>query len=82
MKVNLKALKELIEMNTPVKPMIKNILIDYGAGWKDWTLVAPETEDDMSYQMLNPREVNDINTGTFTKKNEKNLIDKINNRGW
>ena len=82
MKVNLKALKELIEMNTPVKPMIKNIWIDYGAGWKDWTLVAPETEDDMSYQMLNPREVNAINNGTFTIEDAKNLIDKINRRGW
>ena len=82
MKVTLKALKELIEANTSIKPMIKNIWIDYGAGWKDWTLVAPETEDDMSYQMLNPREVNAINTGTFTIEDAKNLIDKINNRGW
>lgn len=82
MKVNLKALKELVEMNTPVKPMIKDIWIDYGAGWKDWTLVAPEKEGDMGYQMLNPREVNDINNGTFTIEDAKNLIDKINRRGW
>lgn len=82
MKVNLKTLKELVEMNTPVKPMIKDIWIDYGAGWHDWTLVAPETKDKMSYQMLNPGEVNKINNGTFTIEDAKNLIDKINNRGW
>ena len=82
MKVTLKALKELIEANTSIKPTIEYIWIDYGAGWKDWTLVAPEKEDDMGYQMLNPREVNAINKGTFTIEDAKNLIDKINNRGW
>lgn len=82
MKVTLKALKELIEANTSIKPTIEYIWIDYGAGWKDWTLVSSEQEYHMKYQMLNPREVNDINKGTFTIEDAKNLINKINRRGW
>ena len=80
MKVNLKALKELVEMNSPVKPMIKDIWIDYGAGWQDRTLIAPETNDHMSYQMLCPRDINKIKNGTFTIDDAQEFINKINEK--
>ena len=82
MKITLEVLKELVAANTSIKPTIKLIWIDYGAGWQDRTLVAPETNDHMSYQMLCPRDINKIKNGTFTIDDAQELIDKINKRGW
>ena len=82
MKITLEVLKELVAANTSIKPTIKLIWIDYGAGWQDRTLVAPETNDHMSYQMLSPRDINKIKNGTFTIDDAQELIDKINKRGW
>ena len=48
MKVTLEALKELIIANTNIKPTIEFIWIDFGAGWKQDTLVAPKQNEEVS----------------------------------
>ena len=80
MKITLEVLKELVAANTPVKPIIKLVWIDYGAGWQEKTLVAPETNDHMSYQMLCPRDIDKIKNGTFTIEDAQEFINKINEK--
>ena len=80
MKITLEVLKELVAANTPIKPTIELIWIDYGAGWQDRTLVAPKTNKHMSYQMLCPRNINKIKNGTFTIDDAQDFINKINEK--
>jgi hypothetical protein len=82
MKVTLEALKELIIANTNVKPTIEFIWIDFGAGWKQDTLVAPKQNNHFSYQMIAPMDLIKIRKGEYTIENAQELINKINERGW
>jgi CRISPR/Cas system CSM-associated protein Csm5 (group 7 of RAMP superfamily) len=82
MKITLEVLKELVIANTNIKPEIKNIYIDFGSGWMDTTLVAPETKEHGSYQMIAPMVLQKIKKGTFTITDAQAFINEINNRGW
>ena len=83
MKVTLETLKELVIANTNVKPIIKNVYIDYGSRWMEDTLVAPSPmSKEFSYQMICPRDIIKIKNGTFTIEDAQKFIDEINERGW
>lgn len=82
MKVTLEALKELVSANTVVKPIIKRVYIDYGANWMEKTLVAPETWEHGSYQMICPRDIKKLKDKTFTIDDTQEFINEINKRGW
>lgn len=83
MEITLEALKELVSANTNVKPEIKEVYIDYGSRWMEYTLVAPSpTCTDCSYQMLCPRDVLKIKKRTFTMEDAQIFINEINKRGW
>ena len=82
-KVNLKALRELVAENTCVNPTIKHVYIDVGSNWMEDTLVAPSSNmKDFSYQLLSPMDVKRLNKNLYTIKDAQELIDKINKRGW
>lgn len=83
LKITLEVLKELVIANTNVKPEIKKVYIDYGSRWMEYTLVASSpTDSNISYQMLSPRDIMDLNKGIFTVEDAQNFIDEINKRGW
>lgn len=52
MKITLEALKELVNANTPATCEIDTVYIDYGADWKERTLVAKGKDGYGTYHML------------------------------
>lgn len=76
---NLEMIREAINENTFIEVKVKEVWIDYGAGWKENTIVSIYPKE---YQVLNPFQVEDANKGVMSTEQMQEIIDRINKRGW
>lgn len=77
MKLTLKAIAVLIEENTNAKAEVADTWIDYGAGIHQDQILITE-EDGSHYQLLTPRELDEVELETYTLEEVQDHIDVLN----
>lgn len=79
MTADMEMVRAAINNNTSVICVIQPTYIDFGANWKEDTVVSvyPRT-----YQILSPRDVELAAAGMLTMDALQKVIDEINERGW
>lgn len=77
MKLSLEAIATLIEANTTVKATIKETWIDYGAGIKQNQIIIDDGSG-LTYQLLTPRELDEVELELYTLEQVQDHIDVIN----
>ena len=83
MKLSKKAIAQMIEDNTDVITWVRDTWIDYEAGiHQDQILVINKDENQTTYQLLTPRELDEVEQGIYTIEQVQEHIDEINERKW
>lgn len=78
MTLSLQAIASLIEANTEATAEVKETWIDYGAGIKQDQIIVHENGNEYGYQLLTPRELDEVEFGTYTLDEVQDHIDVIN----
>ena len=79
LKLSLETVAQIINDNTNIKCHVGQCYRDYGVNLMHTTIISTEPK---RYQMLNNREVDDIQSGIFTIEEVEELVNDINKRGW
>jgi len=72
---------------TGLECYVKEIWLDFGAGIKGENIIVKDTRHQPSasnwdYQLLCPRDLDEVSVGIFTFDDVQRIIDKMNERGW
>lgn len=78
MKLSLEAIATLIEANTTAKAYVEETWIDYGAGIKQKQVLVKEENSEDYYQLLTPRELDEVELEMYTFEELQDHIDVIN----
>lgn len=77
MKLSLEAIATLIEANTTVKATVEETWIDYGVGIKQNQIII-ENGSGSRYQLLSPKELEEVELEEYTLDEVQDHIDVIN----
>ena len=77
MKLSLEAIATLIEANTEAKAEVADTWIDYGAGIHQNQIIIDDGSG-LTYQLLTPRELDEVELETYTLEQVQDHIDVIN----